>query len=41
MRHHTVTATFAAPADEVFACLADIDTGLGGLFQRAATSLVE
>jgi hypothetical protein len=25
MRHHTVTATFAAPADEVFAYLADID----------------
>jgi Polyketide cyclase / dehydrase and lipid transport len=25
MRHHTVTATFSAPADEVFAYLADID----------------
>ena len=25
MRHHTVTATFSAPADEVFAYLADLD----------------
>ena len=25
MRHHTVTATLAAPRDEVFAYLADID----------------
>ena len=25
MRHHTVTATFSAPPDEVFAYLADID----------------
>jgi hypothetical protein len=25
MRHHTVTATFEAPADEVFAYLADIE----------------
>jgi Polyketide cyclase / dehydrase and lipid transport len=25
MRHHTVTATFAAPPEEVFAYLADID----------------
>jgi Polyketide cyclase / dehydrase and lipid transport len=25
MRHHTVTATFSAPADEVFAYLADVD----------------
>ena len=25
MRHHTVTATFAAPRDEVFAYLADIE----------------
>ena len=25
MRHHTVTATFAAPPDEVFAYLADIE----------------
>jgi hypothetical protein len=25
MRHHTVTATFSAPAEEVFAYLADID----------------
>jgi uncharacterized protein YndB with AHSA1/START domain len=25
MRHHTVTATFPAPADEVFEYLADID----------------
>ena len=25
MRHHTVTATFSAPADEVFAYLANID----------------
>jgi hypothetical protein len=25
MRHHTVTATFSAPADEVFAFLADVD----------------
>jgi hypothetical protein len=25
MRHHTVTATFSAPADEVFAYLAEID----------------
>jgi hypothetical protein len=26
MRHHTVTATFSAPPDEVFAYLADIET---------------
>jgi len=25
MRHHTVTATFSAPADETFAYLADLD----------------
>jgi hypothetical protein len=25
MRHHTVTATFSAPADELFAYIADID----------------
>jgi hypothetical protein len=25
MRHHTVTATFSAPSDEVFAYLADIE----------------
>jgi hypothetical protein len=25
MRHHTVTATFSASADEVFAYLADVD----------------
>jgi uncharacterized protein YndB with AHSA1/START domain len=25
MRHHTVTATFSAPPDEVFAYLANID----------------
>ncbi len=25
MRHHTVTATFAAPRDEVFAYLADVE----------------
>jgi hypothetical protein len=25
MRHHTVTATFSTPADEVFAYLADVD----------------
>jgi hypothetical protein len=30
MRHHTVTATFSASQDEVFAYLADIDNRPSG-----------